>query len=164
MTDATADPRRKIALAVARQVLDTEARALVKLAEGMDEEAVSGALDALLSCRGRIVCTGMGKSGVIARKISGTLASTGSPAFFLHPAEAGHGDLGMIVDGDVVLALSHSGETAEIVGLLPAMRRLDVALIAMVGEPGSTLGRHRRRGLPSRPGAHRQHDSGVGAR
>jgi arabinose-5-phosphate isomerase len=133
--------RRRAALAVARQVLDTEAHALAKLADGMDEESVSGALDLLLGCRGRVVCMGMGKSGIIAKKLAGTLASTGSPAFFLHPAEAGHGDLGMIVDGDVVLALSHSGETAEIAGLLPAIRRLDVRLIAMVGAPGSTLGR-----------------------
>lgn len=141
MTDGNGTARRKAALTVARQVLDTEALALTKLAAGMDEVSMSGALDLLLRCRGRVVCTGMGKSGIIAKKLAGTLASTGSPAFFLHPAEAGHGDLGMIVDGDVVLALSHSGETAELVGLLPAIRRLNVALIAMVGEPGSTLGR-----------------------
>lgn len=133
--------RRARSLEVAREVLRAEATALSKLAAELDENALSRALDVLLACRGRIVCTGMGKSGIIARKIAGTLASTGSPAFFLHPAEAGHGDLGMIVDGDVVVALSHSGETAELLGLLPAVRRLTVGLIAMVGEPESTLGR-----------------------
>jgi arabinose-5-phosphate isomerase len=133
--------RRRASLDVAREVLQTEAAALDKLARDMDEASIGAALDVLLACRGRIVCTGMGKSGIIARKIAGTLASTGSPAFFLHPAEAGHGDLGMIVDGDVVVALSHSGETAEIVGLLPSMRRLSVQLIALVGHEDSTLAR-----------------------
>lgn len=131
--------RRSDSLRVAREVLDTEARALAQLADNLDEDVFSAALDALLACRGRIVCTGMGKSGIIARKIAGTLASTGTPAFFLHPAEAGHGDLGMIVDGDAVVALSHSGETAELVALLPAIRRIGVALVALVGETGSTL-------------------------
>lgn len=132
---------RAAGLRVAREVLATESAALAKLAENMDEAAVSAALDRLLSCTGRIVCTGMGKSGIIAKKLAGTLASTGSPAFFLHPAEAGHGDLGMIVDADVVIALSHSGETREIVELLPAIRRLEVQLVAMVGERDSTLAR-----------------------
>ncbi|MFW6198899.1 MAG: KpsF/GutQ family sugar-phosphate isomerase, partial [Acidobacteriota bacterium] len=132
---------RAAGLRVAREVLATESAALAKLAENMDEGAMAAALDRLLDCRGRIVCTGMGKSGIIAKKLAGTLASTGSPAFFLHPAEAGHGDLGMIVDGDVVIALSHSGETREIVDLLPAIRRLEVQLVAMVGEEDSTLGR-----------------------
>lgn len=133
--------RRQRSLDVARQVLTTEAAALTKLARCFDEQALSRALTVLLDCRGRIVCTGMGKSGVIAKKLAGTLASTGSPAFFLHPAEAGHGDLGMLVDGDVVVAISHSGETAELVALLPAIRRRKVGLIVMVGEPESTLGR-----------------------
>ncbi|NKB87995.1 MAG: KpsF/GutQ family sugar-phosphate isomerase [Acidobacteria bacterium] len=133
--------RRRASLDVARQVLRTEAAALEALAQDMDEAAVGDALDLLLAFDGRIVCTGMGKSGIIAKKLAGTLASTGSPAFFLHPAEAGHGDLGMIVDGDVVVALSHSGNTAEIVGLLPAMRRMGVRLIAMVGNTESTLAR-----------------------
>ncbi len=133
--------RRSESLAVAREVLRTEAAALAKLAETLDEAALSRALDLLLGCRGRIVCTGMGKSGIIARKIAGTMASTGTPAFFLHPAEAGHGDLGMVVDGDVVVALSHSGETAELLALLPAIRRLDVGLIALVGDGDSTLAR-----------------------
>lgn len=131
--------RRCASLRVAREVLRIEADALDKLAREIDEEAVGQALDLLMGCAGRIVCTGMGKSGIIAKKIAGTLASTGSPAFFLHPAEAGHGDLGMIVDGDVVVALSHSGETAEVLSLLPAIRRLGVKLVALVGEPCSTL-------------------------
>ncbi len=131
---------RAESLAVAREVLATEARALAGLAEQLDEDALSRALDLLLAAPGRIVCTGMGKSGIIAKKLASTLASTGSPAFFLHPAEAGHGDLGMIVDGDAVVALSHSGDTAEIVALLPAIRRLGCSLIAMVGKPDSILG------------------------
>lgn len=139
-TAPSASERREGSLAVAREVLRTETRALAKLAEELDEAAFAQALDVLLACEGRIVTTGMGKSGIIARKIAGTLASTGSPAFFLHPAEAGHGDLGMIVDGDVVVALSHSGETAEVVALLPAVRRLGASLIALVGERDSTLG------------------------
>lgn len=138
--DLTMD-RRRASLQVAREVLRTEADALGKLAREMDEAAVGRALDVLLACSGRIVCTGMGKSGIIARKVAGTLASTGSPAFFLHPAEAGHGDLGMIVDGDVVVALSHSGETAEVVALLPSIRRMDVTLVALVGEADSTMAR-----------------------
>lgn len=135
------ESRRQESLRVAREVLRTEADALAKLARDVDEAALGAALDDLLGCTGRIVCMGMGKSGIIAKKIAGTLASTGSPAFFLHPAEAGHGDLGMIVDGDVVVALSHSGETAEVVGLLPAIRRMGVRLVALVGEMDSTLGR-----------------------
>ncbi len=133
--------RRSASLQVARQVVRTEAAALEKLERELDEAALGAALDVLLACSGRIVCTGMGKSGIIAKKLAGTLASTGSPAFFLHPAEAGHGDLGMVVDGDAVIALSHSGNTAEIVGLLPAMRRLNVRLIALVGSMESTLAR-----------------------
>jgi arabinose-5-phosphate isomerase len=137
--DATA--RREASLEVARQVLRTETAALELLSHNLDAAALGAALDVLLACTGRIVCTGMGKSGIIAKKLAATLASTGSPAFFLHPAEAGHGDLGMIVDSDVVVALSHSGNTDEIVGLLPAMRRLDVRLIALVGNTDSTLAR-----------------------
>lgn len=131
--------RRRASLELARQVVRTEAAALEKLERDLDETALGAALDALLACTGRIVCTGMGKSGIIARKLSATLASTGTPSFFVHPAEAGHGDLGMIVDGDVVIALSHSGDTAEIVSLLPSLRRLGVRLISLVGNMESTL-------------------------
>jgi arabinose-5-phosphate isomerase len=95
----------------------------------------------LLACRGRVVCTGMGKSGHIATKIAATLASTGTPAFFVHPAEAAHGDLGMLTGHDVVLALSNSGKTGEIVSLLPGLKRLGVKLIAMTGNPDSPLAR-----------------------
>jgi len=92
----------------------------------------------MLSCRGRIVATGMGKSGHIARKIAATLASTGTPAFYVHPGEASHGDLGMITDGDVVLALSNSGETDELLAIIPALKRQGNALVVMSGRPGST--------------------------
>jgi len=97
------------------------------------------ACEYMLACRGRIVVTGMGKSGHIANKIAATLASTGSPAFFVHPGEASHGDLGMITEGDVVLALSNSGETGEIITILPIIKRLGVPLVAMTGNPESTL-------------------------
>ncbi len=139
--ERTGTSARRAGLAIAREVLQTEAQALEKLADALDEEALGRALDLLLACDKRIVCSGMGKSGIIARKLAATLASTGSPAFFLHPAEAGHGDLGMLVDGDVFIALSHSGDTSEIVALLPAIRRLNVPLIAMVGDANSTIAR-----------------------
>ena len=128
-------------LEVARDVLRIEAATLSHLAHDFDADAFDDALETLLECHGRVVCMGMGKSGIIAKKIAGTLASTGSPALFLHPAEAAHGDLGMLTDGDMVIALSHSGETAEVVALLPAIRRLDVRLLALVGDPDSVLAR-----------------------
>ena len=96
----------------------------------------------MLECRGRVVVMGMGKSGHVGRKIAATLASTGTPAFFVHPAEASHGDLGMVMAGDVVLAISNSGESDELAAILPAMRRLGVTLVAMTGQPDSTLARH----------------------
>ncbi|MFQ5744251.1 MAG: SIS domain-containing protein [Acidobacteriota bacterium] len=138
-TIAQGSPSRAGALEFARQVLRIEARALSGLAERFDEEVFDRALQLLLDCRGRVVCCGMGKSGIIGKKVAGTLASTGSPAFFLHPAEAGHGDLGMVVEGDVVIAISHSGETKEVVAMLPSIKRLAVPLIALVGELDSTL-------------------------
>ena len=119
-----------------------EAEALRALAEriaGPMAQTFAKAVQCLLSCGGRVVVTGMGKSGLVARKIAATLSSTGTPALFLHPAEAVHGDLGMIVRGDVVLALSLSGETEEIIELIPTMKRLDVKLVAMTGELRSTL-------------------------
>lgn len=127
---------RELGLAVLR----TEAEAVQELAERVDDSFVR-ACEYLLHCRGRIVVTGMGKSGHIGNKIAATLASTGSPAFFMHPGEASHGDLGMITSGDVVLALSNSGETAEIITILPIIKRLGVPLIAMTGNPASTLSR-----------------------
>ena len=132
---------RERALLTAREVLHIEANALADLAERFDEEAFDRALRILVECRGRVVCTGMGKSGVIGKKLAGTLASTGSPAFFLHPAEAGHGDLGMLVEGDVLITISHSGGTKEVVALLPTVKRLGVPLISLVGDTDSILAR-----------------------
>lgn len=132
---------REETLSLAADVLRIEAEALLRLSERLDREAFGAALDELLQCRGRIICMGMGKSGVIGKKLAGTLASTGSPAFFLHPAEAGHGDLGMVVDGDVVIAVSYSGETGEILALMPRLKRLGVPMIALVGDTESSLSR-----------------------
>lgn len=123
-----------------RHVLQIEAEAILALIPKLDER-FDRAVEILRDCRGRVVLTGMGKSGSIAQKIASTLASTGTPAFFLHPAEGGHGDLGMLVRGDVVIAVSNSGETDELVGLLPAIKRLGLALIALVGDSASTLAR-----------------------
>lgn len=124
------------ALAVA--VINTEMQAVAKLADRIDEQFVM-ACHLLLDCKGRVVVIGMGKSGHIAGKIAATLASTGTPAFFVHPAEASHGDLGMITRQDVVLALSNSGNTEEILTILPIIKRLGVPLIAMTGNSESTL-------------------------
>ncbi|MHB1872594.1 MAG: KpsF/GutQ family sugar-phosphate isomerase [Steroidobacteraceae bacterium] len=127
-------------IAAARRALSIEARAVQALMERLDEH-FAAACRLCLECQGRVVVTGIGKSGHVAGKIAATLASTGSPAFFLHPAEASHGDLGMITRGDVVLALSNSGETPELLLLLAHLARLAVPLIAMVGKRDSTLGR-----------------------
>jgi arabinose-5-phosphate isomerase len=127
-------------LALGRAVLETEAAAVTALAERIDDRFVD-ACRYMLACTGRIVVLGMGKSGHVGGKIAATLASTGSPAFFVHPGEASHGDLGMITPQDVVLALSNSGETAEILTILPIIKRLGVPLIALTGNPASTLAR-----------------------
>ncbi len=127
-------------LHTARRVLEIEAGAVRALIPRLDETFVR-AVEMLQGCRGRVVLTGMGKSGFIAKKIAATLASTGTPALFLHPAEGVHGDLGMVVRGDVVVVVSNSGETEEIVELLPAFKRLGVSLIALVGNLRSTLAR-----------------------
>ena len=124
---------------LALAVIDTEARAITGLAAEINQPTFIQACRLMLACQGRVVVTGMGKSGHIAGKIAATLASTGTPAFFVHPGEASHGDLGMITTADVVLALSNSGETAEIITILPIIKRLNVPLIAMTGNPGSTL-------------------------
>ena len=129
------------ALALAAQTFEIEARALLGLA-ARQGDAFVGAVRAMLECRGRVVVMGMGKSGHVGRKIAATLASTGTPAFFVHPAEASHGDLGMLMAGDVVLAISNSGEGDELGAILPALRRLGVTLVAMTGKPESTLARH----------------------
>ena len=123
---------------VARKVLEIEAEAISALAARIDD-CFERAVETLFSCTGRVVVTGMGKSGIIAQKISATLASTGTPSLFLHPADAIHGDLGRIVRGDVVLAVSHSGDTEELLALLRWIKRLDVRLVAITGSPGSPL-------------------------
>jgi len=128
------------ALDLARRVLRIEADAIASLIDRLGDE-FQLALDLLDGCRGRVIVTGMGKSGIICRKIAATLSSTGTAAWFLHPAEAIHGDLGAIRQDDVVLALSHSGETDELLRLLESIRRIGARLIAITGVPGSTLGR-----------------------
>jgi len=126
---------------LARAVVSTEAAAVASLESRIDDTFVS-ACETILACRGRIVVLGMGKSGHIAGKIAATLASTGTPAFFVHPADASHGDLGMITGDDVVLVLSNSGETDEVKQIVPLLKRLGVSIIAMTGKPTSTLARH----------------------
>lgn len=128
-------------LKAARRVLEAEAEAVRELADRLDEGFLR-ALDLLQACRGRVVVTGIGKSGLVGKKIAATLAATGTPALFLHPAEGVHGDLGMVVRGDVVLAISNSGETDELLLLLPALKRLGVPLIVLTGNPRSTLAQH----------------------
>jgi arabinose-5-phosphate isomerase len=128
-----------IDLSLARKVLETEAAAIVALVERLDgrfEQAVR----LLLDCRGHVIVTGMGKSGIIGQKIAATLSSTGTPAFFLHAAEAAHGDLGVLRSEDVIIALSYSGETDELLRLLERIKRLGARLIAITGDCGSTLG------------------------
>jgi arabinose-5-phosphate isomerase len=120
------------------KVLEIEAQAILDL-RGRLDEAFERAVDLLLACRGRVVVTGMGKSGIVGQKISATLASTGTPSLFLHPAEAIHGDLGRIVQGDLVLALSASGDTGELVALVPAIKRLAAPLVSLTGNPRSSL-------------------------
>ncbi|HTV00377.1 MAG TPA: KpsF/GutQ family sugar-phosphate isomerase [Luteitalea sp.] len=140
MTPVMPDPSqtRSAALTLAAQVLRTEAAAVAGLVARLDER-FEQAVTMLASCRGRVIVTGMGKSGLICRKIAATLASTGTPAFFLHPAEALHGDLGVVTTDDVVLALSHGGETPEVVRLAEIVKRLGARLIAMTGAARSAL-------------------------
>jgi len=126
---------------LARAVIETEAEAVSRLLDRVDDQFLA-ACRLMLACSGRIVVIGMGKSGHIGSKIAATLASTGTPAFFVHPAEASHGDLGMIKTGDVVLALSNSGETGEVNLILPVLKRLGVKIVAMTGNRESTLARH----------------------
>ncbi|MDR2451561.1 MAG: KpsF/GutQ family sugar-phosphate isomerase [Candidatus Accumulibacter sp.] len=128
------------ALDLARQVLRIEGEAVLALTARIDG-AFLRALALILNCRGRVIVSGIGKSGHIARKIAATLASTGTPAFFVHPAEASHGDLGMITAEDVVIGISHSGESAELLNIVPAIKRQGARLIAMTGDEKSTLSR-----------------------
>lgn len=125
----------------AQEVLRMEAEAILDLVPRIDEN-FAAAIQLILACKGRTVITGMGKSGLIGRKMAATLASTGTPSFFLHPAEGIHGDLGMVTANDVVIALSNSGETGEVLNILPSLRRIGASLIAMVGNPNSTLGKN----------------------
>lgn len=123
------------------ETLKIEAAAVENLIPRIDEEFIS-AVEEILNCKGRVVVTGMGKSGHIGRKIAATLASTGTPAFFLHPAEAYHGDLGMVTENDVVIAISNSGESSEIVNILPVIRRIGAKIIGMCGRKTSSLGKN----------------------
>ncbi|MGD1155415.1 MAG: KpsF/GutQ family sugar-phosphate isomerase [Terriglobia bacterium] len=127
-----------MSLETARKVLEIEAKALSDLVARLDER-FTRAVELLMDCRGRVVVAGMGKSGLVGQKISATLSSTGTPSFFLHPAEALHGDLGRLVRHDVLLALSYSGETEELLRLLDTVKRLDIPLIALTGNVSSTL-------------------------
>ncbi|MES1942845.1 KpsF/GutQ family protein [Salinisphaera sp. PC39] len=123
-----------------RRVVEIEAGAVTALAERIGDDFAAAA-KLMYACHGRVIVTGMGKSGHIGGKIAATLASTGTPAFFVHPGEASHGDLGMLTGNDVVMALSNSGETAEVLTILPLIKRLALPLIALTGRPGSTLAR-----------------------
>jgi len=128
------------ALAMAREVLEIEVKAVSDLIGSLDQRFVQ-AVDTILNCRGRVVVSGIGKSGHIARKIASTLASTGTPAFFVHPAEASHGDLGMVARDDVFIALSNSGESDELLAIIPLLKRQGAKLVAMTGNPRSALAR-----------------------
>lgn len=130
-----------VMLEQARQVLRMEAEAVLEQVERIDQH-FKAAVEMIMACPGRTVITGMGKSGIIGRKMAATLASTGTPSFYLHPAEGIHGDLGMVTEGDVVIALSNSGETGEVLHILPSLRRIGAKLIAMVGNPNSTLAKN----------------------
>ena len=138
-------PSAQALVAMARQALTIEAQALTELHDRLDGasgQAFADAVVCMLACQGRVVVMGMGKSGHVGRKIAATLASTGTPAMFVHPAEAHHGDLGMVTAPDVVLAISNSGESEELTGLLPVLKRQGTPLIAMTGKPDSALARH----------------------
>jgi arabinose-5-phosphate isomerase len=136
---STFDPER--ALQLARDTLEIEARALIGL-KARQGPGFTRACQAILACRGRVVVMGMGKSGHVGRKIAATLASTGTPALFVHPGEASHGDLGMVTGGDVVLAISNSGESDELTTIIPAVKRIGVTLVAMTGRADSSLALH----------------------
>ena len=138
----TTDAKANHALQLACETLQIEADAILSLRQrlsGSDSSAFIDAIQKVLHCKGRLVISGIGKSGHIARKIAATFASTGTPSFFLHPAEAAHGDLGMVTSQDVFIAISYSGEAGELVAILPILKRLGVKLIALTGNPNSTL-------------------------
>ena len=125
-------------LDIAKRVLKTEAEAVAALIEKLNSN-FENAVNLIFESKGRVVVTGMGKSGLVGKKIAATLASTGTPAFFLHPAEASHGDLGMVTERDIIISISNSGETAELLRLIPFLKRYRVKLISMTGNPASTL-------------------------
>jgi len=127
-----------MSLDTARRVLKIEAQAILDVLARLDS-TFDRAVDLLFACKGRVVLTGMGKSGIIARKIASTLSSTGTPSFFLHPAEALHGDLGMLARGDLILAVTYGGETREIIALLEALKRLEISLVTLTGNAKSTI-------------------------
>jgi arabinose-5-phosphate isomerase len=137
---AVSVPEKDMVLDVAREVLEIEARAISNLIQRLDDH-FAGAVELIRNCRGRIVVSGIGKSGHIARKIASTLASTGTPAFFVHPAEASHGDLGMVTREDVFVALSNSGESTELLEIVPLVKRQGAKLVAMTGNLDSSLAR-----------------------
>ena len=131
---------RERVLGLARRVLRLEAESILALCPRLDDRFIM-AVELIRGCAGRVIVTGMGKSGLVGRKIAATLASTGTPAYFLHPAEGVHGDIGMVARGDVVMALSNSGETDEVLAVLPTIKRLGIPLILLTGMPASTLAR-----------------------
>ncbi|HEY6365730.1 MAG TPA: KpsF/GutQ family sugar-phosphate isomerase [Candidatus Binatia bacterium] len=131
---------KAVILQRAKEVLNIEARGIVSLMDRLDDSFIQ-AVELLYDCRGKVVVTGLGKSGLICRKIAATFSSLGTPSFFLHAADANHGDMGMVMEGDVVLAISNSGETEEILTLIPILKRIGVRLIAISGKRDSTLSR-----------------------
>ena len=137
---ASRAPKESAALDLAREVLEIEARAISDLIGRLDQHFTQ-AVDLILKCSGRVVVSGIGKSGHIARKIASTLASTGTPAFFVHPAEASHGDLGMVTRDDMLIALSNSGESDELLAIIPMLKRQGAKLVAVTGNPQSALAR-----------------------
>jgi arabinose-5-phosphate isomerase len=141
MTQAPPDAAVHPAIAEAKRVLEVEAAAILGIIQHLDHAFVD-AVELVATTSGRVVTMGVGKSGIICKKITATLASTGTPSFFLHPTEAIHGDMGMLVRGDVVLAISNSGETEELIRILPSIKRIGAEIIAITGNPASTLARH----------------------
>src|SRR5271170_4726229 len=127
-----------MSIETAKRVLRIEAAAIADLIARLDDRFTK-AVDVLLACKGRVVVTGMGKSGLVGRKIAATLSSTGTPSFFLHPAEALHGDLGMLARGDALLAITYGGETEEILNLLESLKRLEIPIVTLTGNTKSTL-------------------------
>jgi len=125
----------------AKNVLDIEAQAILRIKNNLNEQEFSKAIDAIYNCKGRVIVTGMGKSGHIGKKIAATFSSTGTPSYFLHPAESTHGDSGIITKEDVIIAISHSGESQELLNLLPLLKRFGLTIIALTGNPNSTLGK-----------------------